>query len=228
MNVMVIDGETCETKRDEQGQLDTSSGQVYDLGGQVLNVESGAVLDRFDLVNEDVFFGMPEAMNEAYFADKIPQYLAEMRDATRKIVDTWGMWKTVAEMCEKYNVQAIVAHNAWFDVKTLNSTIRYQTKSKKRYFLPYGVPIMDTMRMAEKVICNTKEYIDFCVTNNYMTNHPIPRPRKTAEILWRFLTGNNEFEEQHTGLADVKIESEIFMECLRRGYPLPQAEQEEN
>lgn len=227
MNVMVIDGETCETKRDEQGQLDTSSGQVYDLGGQVLNVESGIVLDKFDLVNEDVFFGMPEAMNEAYFADKIPQYLDEMRDATRKIVDTWGMWKTVIEMCEKYNVQAIVAHNAWFDVKTLNSTIRYQTKSKKRYFLPYGVPIMDTMRMAEKVICNTKEYIDFCVTNNYMTNHSTPRPRKTAEILWRFLTGNNEFEEQHTGLEDVKIESEIFMECLRRGYPLPQAEQEE-
>lgn len=228
MNVMVIDGETCETYRNEQGQLDTSSGQVYDLGGQILNVESGAILDKFDLVNEDVFFGMPEAMNEAYFADKIPQYLDEMRDATRKIVDTWGMWKTVAEMCEKYKVEAIVTHNAWFDVKTLNSTIRYQTKSKKRYFLPYGIPIMDTMRMAEKVICNTKEYIDFCMTNNYMTNHPTPRPRKTTEILWRFLTGNNEFEEQHTGLEDVKIESEIFMECLRRGYPLPQTEQEEN
>jgi hypothetical protein len=61
-----------------------------------------------------------------------------------------------------------------------------------------------------------------------MTNHSTPRPRKTAEILWRFLTGNNEFEEQHTGWEDVKIESEIFMECLRRGYPLPQAEQEGN
>ena len=61
MNVMVIDGETCETKRNEQGELDTSSGQVYDLGGQVLNVESGSVLDKFDLVNEDVFFGMPES-----------------------------------------------------------------------------------------------------------------------------------------------------------------------
>ena len=123
MNVLVIDGETCETKRDEQGQLDTSSGQVYDLGGQVLNVESGTVLDKFDSVNEDVFFGMPQSMNEAYFADKIPQYLDEMRDATRKIVDTWGMWRTVAEMCEKYNVQAIVAHNAWFDVITSNQAL---------------------------------------------------------------------------------------------------------
>ena len=129
MNVMVIDGETCETQRDERGQLDTSSGQVYDLGGQVINVESGSILDKFNLVNEDVFFGMPKSMNEAYYAEKIPQYLEEMRMGKRQIVDTWKMWKTVAELCQKHHVEAIVAHNAWFDVKTLNATIRYQTKS---------------------------------------------------------------------------------------------------
>ena len=221
MNVMVIDGETCETRRDERGQLDTSCGQVYDLGGEVLHVESGKILDEFDLVNEDVFFGMPEAMNEAYFADKIPQYLEDMRMQRRKIVDTWDMWKTVSNMCKKHNIEAIAAHNALFDVKTLNATIRYQTKSKKRYFLPYGIPIMDTMKMADQVICKTKEYIDFCKTNNYMTKHDVPRPQKTAEVLWRFLTNNNNFQEAHTGLADVKIEAQIFLECVRRGYPLP-------
>lgn len=221
MNVMVIDGETCETRRDEHGQLDTSCGQVYDLGGEVLHVESGKILDEFDLVNEDVFFGMPEAMNEAYFADKIPQYLEDMRMGRRQIVDTWGMWKTVINMCQKHHVEAIVAHNAFFDVKTLNATIRYQTKSKKRYFLPYGIPIMDTMKMSNEVICQTKEYIDFCKTNNYMTAHEIPRPRKTAEVLWRFLTNDNNFQEEHTGLADVRIEAQIFLECVRRGYPLP-------
>lgn len=224
MNVMVIDGETCETRRDEHGQLDTSCGQVYDLGGEVLNVESGKILDEFNVVNEDVFFGMPEAMNEAYFADKIPQYLEDMRMGRRQIVDTWGMWKTVMDMCQKHHVEAIVAHNAFFDVKTLNATIRYQTKSKKRYFLPYGIPIMDTMKMSNEVICKTKEYIDFCKTNNYMTTHEIPRPRKTAEVLWRFLTNDNSFQEEHTGLADVKIEAQIFLECVRRGYPLPIAE----
>lgn len=224
MNVMIIDGETCETQRDEHGQLDTSSGQVYDLGGQVLNVESGSILDKFNLVNEDVFFGMPESMNEAYYAEKIPQYLEEMRMGKRQIVDTWGMWKMVAELCQKHHVEAIVAHNAWFDVKTLNATIRYQTKSKKRYFLPYGIPIIDTMKMAGQVICKTKEYIDFCETNNYMTEHETPRPRRTAEILWRFLTGDNNFQEAHTGLADVEIESQIFLGCVRRGYPLPTIE----
>lgn len=220
MNVMVIDGETCETRRNEKGQLDTSNGQVYDLGGQVVNVESGNILDSFNLVNYDVFFQMPEAMHEAFFADKIPQYKEEIRQGKRKIVTTYTMQKIVFEMCKKYNVKVIVAHNAWFDVKTLNSTIRYQTKSKKRFFLPYNIPIMDTMKMSEKVICKTSEYINFCKDHNYMTAHKVPRPRKTAEVLWRFLSGNNEFEEEHTGLADVKIEAQIFLECVRRGYPL--------
>lgn len=221
MNVLVIDGETCETKRNEKGRLDTSSGQVYDLGGMVLNVETGEVLDKFSLVNMDVFVDMPQSMAEAYFADKIPQYWKDLADGKRKPTTTWGMRKVVLDMCEKYGVAAIVAHNAWFDVKTLNSTIRYQTKSKRRYFLPYGIQIMDTMRMAEKMICADPDYVAFCEANGYMTAQKKPRPRKTAEVLWRYLSGDNEFVEEHTGLADVEIESKIFMECVRRGYALP-------
>ena len=99
--------------------------------------------------------------------------------------------------------------------------MRYQTKSKRRYFLPYGMQIMDTMRMAEKMICGEAEYVAFCEENGYMTAQKKPRPRKTAEVLWRYLSGDNDFEEEHTGLADVEIESKIFLECVRRGYPLP-------
>jgi hypothetical protein len=38
----------------------------------------------------------------------------------------------------------------------------------------------------------------------------------TAEILYRYLSGDNDFEEQHTGLADVMIEKEIFKACMDR------------
>lgn len=225
MKILLTDGETCETYRNEQGQLETSSGQAYDLGGAVLDTNTGNLSQKFSLVNEDVFFGMPLSMKEAYFADKIPQYLEDMRMGKRSIVDTWQMWRIINQICQEEKIDAIAGHNIWFDVRVLNATIRYQTKSFKRYFFPYGVPIMDTMMMAQKVIANTKEYIDFCVTNNYMTNHPIPRPRVTAEILWRFLSGDNNFQEAHTGLEDVEIEAKIFMECLRRGYPLPTTEE---
>lgn len=212
MNFLVIDGETCNTPL-INGQLDYQSGQNYDLGGKVID-EYGQVYDQFDLVIEDVFFGMNEQMHDAYYADKIPQYLEDMRMQKRKIVDIWGAYDIVRDMCNKWNVSCIVAHNARFDITTLNATLRYQTKSKRRYFLPYGIKVVDSMKVAKMVLGHDQNYHQFCVENGYMTNHKVPRPRYTAEVLWRYFSGNNNFNEAHTGLADVEIESQIFVKCL--------------
>lgn len=211
---MVFDTETCNTPKVD-GQLDTSCGQVYDFGLQIVDNE-GYVYEEMSFVNEDVFFGLPQAMQEAYFADKIPQYLTDIRMGKRKIINTWQMYKVVRELTEKYNIKAFIAHNARFDVRVLNATLRYQTKSKRRYFFPYGIPIWDTMTMANDTICKQSNYRKFCLDNGYMTNHKVPQVRKTAEILWRFLTQDNEFVESHTGLEDVQIEAQIFAECVRR------------
>lgn len=211
---MVFDTEVANCPKVD-GQLATSCGQVYDFGLQVVDNE-GYVYEEMSFVNEDVFFGLPQAMQEAYFADKIPQYLTDIRMGKRKIVNTWQMYKIIRELSQKYDIKAFIAHNARFDVRVLNSTLRYQTKSKRRYFFPYGIPIWDTMTMANDTICKQSNYQKFCLDNGYMTNHKTPQVRKTAEILWRFLTGDNTFEESHTGLEDVQIEAQIFAECVRR------------
>ena len=211
---MVFDTETCNTPKVD-GQLDTTCGQVYDFGLQIVD-NAGFVYKELSFVNEDVFFGLPEAMKEAYFADKIPQYLTDMRMGKRQIVNTWQLYKIVRTLVEQYDIKAFIAHNARFDVRVLNSTLRYQTKSKRRYFFPYGIPIWDTMTMANDTICKQSNYRRFCEEHGYMTNHKTPQVRKTAEILWRFLTNDNDFEESHTGLEDVQIEAQIFAECVRR------------
>ena len=94
--------------------------------------------------------------------------------------------------------------------------MRYQTKSRCRWFFPYGMQIWDTMKMANDTICKQKRYIQFCNENGYMTNHATPQVRKTAEIIWRYLMDDVTFEEEHTGLADVAIEAQIFAECIRQ------------
>lgn len=68
MNFLVFDGETCNTPVID-GQLDVKNGQVYDLGGAVIN-EYGEEKARFSVINEDVFFRMPEQMQDAYYAEK--------------------------------------------------------------------------------------------------------------------------------------------------------------
>ena len=179
--------------------------------------ETGKVYDQISMVNEDVFFRMPESMRNAYFADKIPQYLVDIRMGKRKIVNSWQMYKIFAEMCRKYEVSAVVAHNAFFDVKVLNSTMRYQTKSRVRWFLPWGVEVIDTLKLARNTFVTDPKYVEWCKENGYMTNHATPRPRLTAEILYRYITGDNEFVESHTGLEDVQIEADIFLKMKELG-----------
>jgi len=212
MNFLVLDGETCNTPK-INGQLDVKNGQVYDLGGMVID-EHGQEKMRFSVVNEDVFFRMPIQMKEAYYSEKIPQYINEINMGKRKVVNTWQMWRMVQNICKEYNVQAIVAHNAYFDIQTLNATMRYQTKSVKRYFLPYKMNIIDSLKVARKVFSKDNDYIQFCKENGYMTNTKTPRPRLTAEVLWRYISNNNDFIESHTGFEDVEIESKIFSKCL--------------
>jgi len=211
---MVFDTEVCNCPKVD-GQLDTANGQFYDFGLQIVDNE-GYVYDQYSIVNEDVFFGMPQAMQEAYFANKIPQYLEDMRMGKRQIMNTWQIYKFIRNLCNEYNIKACIAHNAPFDIKVLNATLRYQTKSKRRWFFPYQMPIWDTMKMANDTICKQKRYQDFCRVNGYMTNHATPQVRKTAEILWRFITDDTTFEEEHTGLEDVTIEAQIFAECVRQ------------
>lgn len=211
---MVFDTETCNTPKVE-GQLDTTSGQVYDFGFQIVDNE-GYVYEEHSYINQDVFFDLPQAMQEAYFAEKIPTYLEDLRIGKHQMVNTWQLYRIVRDMVEKYDIKAFIAHNARFDINVLNATLRYQTQSKRRYFFPYGIPIWDTMKMANDTICKLSSYRSFCLEHGYMTNHATPQPRKTAEILWRFLQQDNDFEESHTGLEDVRIEAQIFAECVRR------------
>ena len=62
---------------------------------------------------------------------------------------------------------------------------------------------------------NDEDYKNFCYENDYLTKKG--QNRYTAEILYRFIKGQNDFEEVHKGLDDVMIEKEIFCECVKRG-----------
>lgn len=208
---MMVDTETANTRK-EGGKLDASSAQVYDAGFAIVD-KQGRIYEEYSMVNKDVW-ERKEMMNSAYYADKIPQYEEQLADGSRKMSNTYEIGKIMRDLCKEYNVRAIIAHNARFDVAALNSTQRYMTGSKYRFFLPYGVPVWDTMKMANQTICKQKTYRAWCVKNGYMTKNN--QPRKTAEILYRYITNQDDFVEAHTGLEDVKIESVIFTHCMRQ------------
>lgn len=198
---LILDVETANTLDDPL---------VYDIGFAVID-GLGNVFETGSYVIADTFLN-PEIMASAYFAEKIPQYQKEIKEGKRTLRKLKTVKFIIWDIIKKYDIQEMVAHNARFDYMALATSQRYYTKSKWRYFLPYGVKVLDTLKMARLVFSDDDDYLQFCNDNNYLTKYN--KPRFTAEILTRFLTGENNFEEEHTGLADVMIEKEIFKRCF--------------
>lgn len=196
-------------------KLDLSQSLVYDIGW-VITDKRGRIYKTRSFLIYEVFVAMKDVMSSAYYADKIPMYWEQVMSGQRKLVRFQTMYNAFWEDLKEYGVKAIFAHNAHFDYRALTNTMRWVTKSKRRFFFPYGVEIWDTLKMVRQTIGKQKSYKAFCVRNGYMTKHKTPQVRLTAEILYRYISGVNDFDESHTGLEDVLIETKILVHCFRQ------------
>lgn len=209
-----LDTETCNGIMVDD-KLDLSQSLVYDIGWAVTD-RKGNIYETKSFVIYEIFVGMKDVMRSAYYAEKIPRYWEDIKSGRRRLVSFYTMRNELLNDMAKYNCNTVFAHNAGFDLRALNTTERYITKSQYRYFFPYGTVIWDTLKMANDTIVKQKSYTKYCDSNSYKTKHKPPRNRATAEILYRYITGNNDFEESHTGLEDVLIETEILAHCFRQ------------
>lgn len=208
-----LDTETANTIQDENG-LDMTNVLFYDLGFQLIDSHGRTYGKKFSFVNSDIFIHEAELMQSAYYAKKIPQYRQDIAEGKRILANTYEIRKILCELVAEYDCKFVCAHNARFDYNSLNNTQRWTTKSRFRYFLPYGLEWWDTLKMARSVMGKMPTYQRFCEENGYTTK--TGKPRFTAEICYRFITKDNAFVESHTGLEDVEIETEILRYCHRQ------------
>lgn len=218
--IMMLDTETCNTRTDEDGKLDMRDVLVYDKGWEVID-KHGNVYEKKSYIAREIFFGMSDVMTSAYYANKIPKYLEEIAKGERVVASFYEIRKDFLDTMRRYETNIVCAHNARFDYNALNTTQRYLTKSKYRYYFPYGTEVWDTMKMARSVVAKTPTYKRFCEENGYMTKNN--QVRLTAEILYRYITRDNEFVESHTGLEDVDIERQILAYCFRKHKTMKKA-----
>lgn len=209
-----LDTETCNGIM-RGDKLDLSDSLVYDIGWVVTDKRGRIYKERSFIVRE-IFINMKDVMQSAYYADKIPQYWEDVKAKKRVVASFWTIRKTLFEDMKEYNIHQVFAHNARFDVNALNCTTRWLSKSNIRYFFRWGTEIWDTLKMARSVVAKMPTYQRYCIDNNYMTKHKVPQVRLTAEILYRFISFEEEFSESHTGLEDVLIETQILAYCFRQ------------
>lgn len=217
--IVVLDTETCNGQMIDD-KLNLSDSLVYDVGWTVCDTKGNVFLTRSYVVRE-IFIKMFDVMRSAYYSKKIPQYIEEIGTQERIIADFYNIRQQLIEDMATFNTNIVSAHNCRFDLNALNNTQRWITKSKYRYFFPYSVELWDTLKMASDTFGKQLKYQKWCVDNGYMTNHKKPRARLTAEILYRYISGNNDFIECHTGKEDTLIEAIILAECLKKAKHMP-------
>ena len=201
--IIVIDTETTNTLEEPI---------AYDIGWAVVNFETEEVIKTESYSVAEIFLDK-ELMGSAFFADKIPSYWEEIKNGSRKLARLATIHRTLANDCKAYGIKEIYAHNAIFDNRSCNLTQRYITGSKYRYFFPWGITIKDSLKYSKAVLKDNEAYDSFCKKNNYRTKNN--QNRYTAEIIYRFLTNDNSFYQEHKGIDDVMIEKEIVCYCKK-------------
>ena len=200
---MVLDTETTN---------DIECPLVYDIGWVIVDRE-GKVVKSCSYVVADIFCDK-SLMESAYFAEKIPMYWEQIKSGERILTSFYKIRQEFIACCKRYDLKEFFAHNACFDYKAIQTTERYLTKSKYRFWFPYEMKVCDTLKMCREIFKEDNEYLDYCSRNGYLTTNNAPR--FTAEIVYRFLTQDNEFVEEHTGIEDALIEKDIMTYCFER------------
>lgn len=200
--IMVLDVET--TNNDMTSNF--NDGLVYDIGFTIIDKNGKMYAKRSFAIKE--IFDNKELMNTAYYKNKLPKYYEKLKKGLMEKISIWEARKRIHKAIEYFNIKEFWAYNANFDYTTLNNTVRYLSKSLCRWFLPYEIEVCDIWSVACQVLGLQKTFQWENVRNNkgnLITN---------AERMFGYCE-QIDFEEEHTGLEDAIVESQILTRCLK-------------
>ena len=199
MKIVVFDTETTNLEKPF----------CYNIGYVIADIDSKQVLLKRDFVVEQVWHN-PMLFTTAYYADKRELYVERMR-ARKTIMDKYGyITQTMIRDFNAYDVQVAYAYNSPFDKKVFEYNCEWFKCNN-----PFDdVEIKDIMPIVHSLIAFKQEYQDFCdkyerytESGNYSTS---------AETVYQFISGDVDFVEEHTALADSEIELQILLHCIEK------------
>lgn len=200
MNILVYDTETTNLEKPF----------CYNGGYVVYNTDEGKVILKRDSVIEQVWHNFM-LFTTAYYANKRELYINRMR-ARQANLTKWGyftqqLYRDIVE----FEITDAYAYNSAFDEKVFEFNCDWF-----KTINPFdSVKVHDIRGYVMEKIANTQDYKDFCEEHQLFTESG--NYSTTAEAVYRYISGNTEFIEEHTALADSEIECEILAECVARG-----------
>lgn len=201
MNVIVFDTETTSIDKPF----------CYNVGYVIGNTEGEVYLKR-DFVVEQIWHNLA-LFTSAYYADKRTIYVDAMR-AKKAVMDKWGyIMRTMARDMKNFNVEIAYAYNSPFDDKVFT----YNNDWFKTINPLDDIPLYDVRAYFIEGFVN-EVYKRWCDEHGFYTDSG--NYSTTAENAFRYLSGNIEFDEAHTALADSEIEYDILVRAAQKGVDI--------
>ena len=124
----------------------------------------------------------------------------------------WGyaMQEMIRDI-KKYEIIDAYAYNSDFDDKVFNFNCDWF-----KTINPFdNVAIHDIWGYASEWITWTDSYKEFCEQHQFFTD--TGNYKASAEVVYRYIKNDTDFDEAHMGLYDVEIESDILFYCIAEG-----------
>lgn len=200
MKIVVFDTETTSIEKPF----------VYNIGYVIYNTETAKVLVSRDYIVEQVWHNL-ELFTTAYYSEKRAEYISRMRGRTCEMQKLGYITQQMIRDFKTFEVEGAYAFNSPFDDNVFTFNCEW-FKVKNPFDT---IPIFDIRAYSHKAFAFTKHYKEFCDTHKYYTENQ--NYSTTAETVYRYITDNTDFIEEHTALADAEIELDILVACVKKG-----------
>ena len=199
---MVLDTETVADAR-----------VPFDVAYTMINRDGEIVEQRNYFVQEivDTPTGLYLLNKDRFSKDKAHFYTSAMIDNPEVIMPFDEIMADVQNALHVWNDAAVVAYNAKFDVSVLN---QYSEALGLGAFFDSDVEIWDLWNIALHSLCNSRNYVEFSLLNDFITESG--NVQSSAEAVFNYLLKDGSFKEAHTALADTEIEAKILHACFKR------------
>ena len=200
MNILVFDTETTNLEKPF----------CYNIGYVVYNTDTAEIVVKRDFVVEQVWHNTM-LFTTAYYADKREIYVARMRSRQCRMDKFGYITQTMYRDIKEYEIQHAFAYNSAFDVKVFE----FNCDWFKCYNPLDTLQVHDIRGQVHKKIAFTENFQAYCDEHELFTENG--NYSTTAEAVYRYISTNDDFIEEHTALADAVIELDILQYCVNLG-----------